>query len=77
MLALYGEGAARVVVSCLPENVEAVEAAARDAGVPVTRLGTVGGDALVLAAGPARCDVPIAELRAAYEGGLNVALQSE
>ena len=54
-LAWFGEGAGRAVLACSPERVDALE------GVPVRRLGTVGGDKLL--------GVPLAELRAAYEGG--------
>ncbi len=54
-LAWFGEGAGRAVLACSPERVDALE------GVPVRRLGTVGGDKLL--------GVPLAELRAAYEEG--------
>jgi phosphoribosylformylglycinamidine synthase len=68
--ALFGEGPARIVVSCAPSNRPALEAAAAQDGVPVVPLGIVGGDRLVIRAGPATAEVPITALREAYEGGL-------
>jgi phosphoribosylformylglycinamidine synthase len=50
----FGEGAGRAVVACAPERAEALE------GVALRRIGVVGGDRLL--------DLPLAELRAAYEG---------
>ncbi|MDR7556040.1 MAG: phosphoribosylformylglycinamidine synthase subunit PurL [Armatimonadota bacterium] len=46
--AWFGEGPGRFVVSCLPEHVQAITAAAAAAGVPCAVLGTVGGDALCM-----------------------------
>ena len=51
----FGEGSGRAVVACDPERVEGLE------GVPLRRLGVVGGDKLL--------GVRLADLRAAYEGG--------
>jgi phosphoribosylformylglycinamidine (FGAM) synthase-like enzyme len=73
--ALFGEGPARIVVSCAPPDRAALEAAAAQAGVPVVPLGIVGGDRLVLTAGPATVEVPVPALRDAYEGGLPAACQ--
>jgi phosphoribosylformylglycinamidine synthase len=50
----FGEGAGRAVVACAPERAEALE------GVALRRIGVVGGERLL--------GVPLAELRAAYEG---------
>ena len=50
---LFGEGGGQAVIACAPENVSEL------AGVPLQRLGVVGGDRLL--------DVPLAELRAAWE----------
>jgi phosphoribosylformylglycinamidine synthase II len=50
----FGEGAGRAVVACAPDRAEALE------GVALRRIGVVGGDRLL--------DLPLAELRAAYEG---------
>ena len=71
---LFGEGPSRVVVSCGPDDVAGIEAAAREAGVPITRLGAVQGDTLDVRMGAAATRVPVAELRVAYEGGLPEAL---
>ena len=49
----FGEGAGRAVVACAPERAEALE------GVPLRRIGVVGGERLL--------GVPLAELQAAYE----------
>jgi len=53
-LTWFGEGAGRAVVACSPERADALE------GVPLRRLGTVGGAKLL--------GVRLAELRAAHEG---------
>ncbi len=63
---LFGEDQARYLLAALPADVDAVEARAEKAGVPCRRLGTVGGDALVLGAR----SVPLLALRAAHEGWL-------
>jgi hypothetical protein len=65
-VALFGEGPTRVVVTCAAGDAEALAALA--AGLPSTVLGTVTGDRLQVAiAGAAALDVPVAELRRAYE----------
>jgi phosphoribosylformylglycinamidine synthase len=66
-VALFSESAARVLVAVAPDDVDAVTALARTAGVPVVRLGTTGGAALVIE------DVgtlPLDELRASWEATL-------
>ncbi|HXV35367.1 MAG TPA: phosphoribosylformylglycinamidine synthase subunit PurL [Gaiellaceae bacterium] len=54
-LAWFGEGSGRAVVACSSERAEALE------GVPLRRLGVVGGGKLL--------GVPLAALRTAHEGG--------
>ena len=49
----FGEGPGRVILACPPERAEALE------GVPLRRIGVVGGDSLL--------GVRLAELRAAWE----------
>ena len=44
--ALFGEDQARYLLAVAPETVDALEAAALDGGVPVTRIGTFGGDSV-------------------------------
>ncbi|KGH46141.1 phosphoribosylglycinamide synthetase [Modestobacter caceresii] len=63
--ALFGESVARVVVTTA--DPAAVRAVAEAAGVPVTELGTTGGDALVL---DGLLELPLAELRAAWTATL-------
>jgi phosphoribosylformylglycinamidine synthase len=66
-VALFSESAARVLVAVAPDDVDAVTALVRTAGVPVVRLGTTGGGALAIE------DVgtlPLDELRAAWEATL-------
>jgi phosphoribosylformylglycinamidine synthase len=69
--ALFGEKASRVVVSVQESNVAALEALLARIEVPFVRLGTTGGDHLRLSTS---IDVPLAEMRPAYEGGLSEAL---
>ena len=63
--ALFSESTARVVVTTADPG--GVKTTARWAGVPVTELGTTGGDALVL---DGVLDLPLAELRAAWTATL-------
>ena len=49
LAALFGEGQSRIVLSCGAADVEGILLAASDAGVPASRVGTVGGDALRVA----------------------------
>src|SRR4051794_22557326 len=63
--ALFGESVARVVVTT--GDPAAVRAAAEAAGVPVTELGTTGGEALVL---DGLLELPLTELREAWTATL-------
>jgi phosphoribosylformylglycinamidine synthase II len=63
--ALFAESVARVVVTTA--DPAALRAAAADAGVPVTELGTTGGDALVV---EGVLELPLAELRTAWTSTL-------
>ncbi|MCS7001461.1 MAG: phosphoribosylformylglycinamidine synthase subunit PurL [Dehalococcoidia bacterium] len=69
--ALFGEAPSRIVVSVAPEHQAAVRTLAEAMGVPVTPLGTVGGDRLRI--GDA-IDRSVRELRDGFEGGLLRAL---
>ncbi len=64
---LFGEAPSRIVVSLHPENWQELADIAAAADVPLTRLGTVGGDRLSL--GPA-LDLPLATLRSVWRSGL-------
>ncbi len=73
--ALFGEAGARAVVSVAPADVPALEALADAEGVPVTRLGTVGGDRLRIGApGQSAVDVALPEAEDAWRNGLERAL---
>jgi phosphoribosylformylglycinamidine synthase subunit PurL len=86
---LFGESPSRIVVSCAPRHAPALVLLARQHGLPVAAIGTVGGDRLVVelarsgSTGPPQMpgsavsdalDVPLAELRNAWENGLSRAL---
>jgi phosphoribosylformylglycinamidine synthase II len=86
---LFGESPSRVVVSARMRHAPAVALLARQRGLPVEELGTVGGARLMIelagsgATGAAEergsriadaVDVPIVELRHAWDQGLNRAL---
>ena len=66
-VALFSESVARAVVTVAAERAGEVEAAARTYGVPALRLGTTGGDALLV---DGLFTVPLAELRAAHTATL-------
>ena len=67
LTALFSESQARFLVSCKPRDVGAVEAACRRNQVVVQRLGTVGGDQIVLGEG---VSLPLAEARQIWENAL-------
>jgi phosphoribosylformylglycinamidine synthase subunit PurL len=71
LAALTSESASRVLLAVPPEAAEELAALAAQAGVPATRLGTTGGDRLVV---PGLLDLPLPRLRAAHEGALPHAL---
>lgn len=64
---LFGEAASRVVVSVPTEHLARVGALAAAFDVPVMTLGAAGGELLSLRPG---LDAAVAELEAAWEGGL-------
>jgi phosphoribosylformylglycinamidine synthase subunit PurL len=63
----FGEDQARYVVTVKPGNVDAVMAQAQAAGVPVTKLGVVGGEILAI---EGERPVPVAKLTRIFEGWL-------
>jgi len=86
---LFGESPSRLVVTCRPRYEAALTLLARQHGLPVERLGGVGGDRLTIeltgagATGAAEergsrvadaLEVPLADLRHAWEHGLGRAL---
>jgi phosphoribosylformylglycinamidine synthase len=65
---LFSESHGRAVVTCAPERAAAVEALARELGVPVRRAGTVGAadGAFRVALRDGAIDEPVARLREVY-----------
>ena len=68
---LFGEVQSRIVVSARPEDVERVREMARESGVPVTRLGVVGGERLQLGSD---VDLPVGKLAETWRNGLTRAM---
>jgi phosphoribosylformylglycinamidine synthase subunit PurL len=71
LAALVSESASRALLAVPPQAADELDSLAARAGVPATRLGTTGGDRLVV---PGVLDLPLARLRAAHEGALPRAL---
>jgi phosphoribosylformylglycinamidine synthase len=69
--ALFGEAQSRIIISCAADATGGLESLARQAGVPLTRLGRVVGHRLTLGR---LLDVPVEELAAAFHEGLPGAL---
>ena len=68
---LFGESATRVVVSVGGDQVDALLARAREAGVPARTIGTTGGDRIRLRIeGQVAIDVGVAEAELAWQTGL-------
>jgi phosphoribosylformylglycinamidine synthase len=72
-IVLFGEAQSRIVVSVAAEDADAFEKRAQGSDMPCVRLGTVGGDRLVI--GP--IDVGLEEARAVWSSGLADALAGE
>ncbi len=70
----FGEDQARYVVTVPAAKVEAVLARARDASVPVWRLGVTGGNALTL---PSERPLSVADLRGKFEAWLPAYMAGE
>ncbi len=64
--ALFGEASGRVIVAVTADDGAALQSAADEAAVPVTRLGVAGGDALTIAGSSGEIDVPLDDLEAAF-----------
>ncbi len=86
---LFGEGPSRLIVSCRPRYAAALTLLARQHGLPIEAIGSVGGDRLTIeladagATGNAEdrggrvadaVEVPLRDLRHAWEHGLGRAL---
>jgi phosphoribosylformylglycinamidine synthase len=68
---LFGETASRIVVSVARGAAAGLDAIAARHGVPCRRLGTVGGEQLVLRTARGRCVAPVSELHHAWSTGLS------
>jgi len=69
---LFSETAGRVLVSLEANHLPALRALAAAEGVPVSFLGTVGGDALRIGE---EADIPVSTLREVYEHAFPRAMQ--
>ena len=69
---LFGEAPSRIVVTCAPENLSTITEYARESGVAITQLGTVGGNSFHIAG---FVDVTLAEIADQHGNGLERALQ--
>ncbi len=67
---LFGEDQARYLVAATTQNADAIEAAAKAAGVTVTRVGAFGGDAVTFGAQSA----PLADLATTYRTAFAAAI---
>jgi phosphoribosylformylglycinamidine (FGAM) synthase-like enzyme len=67
--ALFGEAQSRAVVSISPGAVRRLEEMAFKHGVPVTRLGTVGGGLFIL---KGLANLPVSDLEQAWSNGLKI-----
>ena len=65
---LFGEDQARFLLACAPETAETLLRQAASAGIPATRIGTVGGNRLAWEA--ADLSLPLPDMRAACEAWL-------
>jgi len=70
---LFSESQARYLIALPADDADAVLAQAAQAGITAMRIGTTGGDRLVVGDG---VDLPLAELKSAYEGFLPGLLDS-
>jgi phosphoribosylformylglycinamidine synthase len=70
---LFGEAPSRIIVSLEPGMWPDLHQMAASMGVPLTQLGTAGGDRLSLGDG---LDLPVALLHSAWQDGLQKALLS-
>ncbi|MGI9539412.1 MAG: phosphoribosylformylglycinamidine synthase subunit PurL, partial [Miltoncostaeaceae bacterium] len=70
--ALFGEGPGRFVLTCAPEDLAALTE--RFDGVPLVRVGTVGGTTVEIAAGGETASISLASARAAHGDGLGEAM---
>jgi phosphoribosylformylglycinamidine synthase len=68
--ALFNESQSRILVSVSAGNAAAVQALFSWRGIPVQRLGTIGGQTLEIDCGKAHISWPCSELHAAWHGSI-------
>ena len=71
---LFGETQSRVVITCAPLDAVKIVERAKLLGVPAQRIGTVGGDKLVMKTPAGESSTPIAELHAAWWSSIAAAM---
>jgi phosphoribosylformylglycinamidine synthase II len=75
---LFAEDASRVVISCDPSHLARIQQVAEEYGVSADVLGETGGERVEIAIGDdVAISASIVELRQAYEGALEKALQPD
>jgi phosphoribosylformylglycinamidine synthase len=75
---LFGESASRVIVSAEPSRTGLVLAAARDAGVPASRIGRTGGAAIRIAIDEDPwIDLPVTDAERVWSGSLRAWLDGQ
>ncbi|PQV62888.1 phosphoribosylformylglycinamidine synthase subunit II [Abditibacterium utsteinense] len=72
---LFGESQSRIVLSCAPQNLSRLQDMARIAGVPLSFLGTVGGEKLTISDNRIEaltflCEFPVSEMESAFRGAI-------
>jgi phosphoribosylformylglycinamidine synthase len=73
---LFGESPSRIVLSATSENAERIQELAREAGVPISVLGEVGGDELAIeAAGGGAVELKVAEMEEIWRGAIPSLMQ--
>jgi phosphoribosylformylglycinamidine synthase len=73
--AMFGEGGGRVIISCHPDNVAAIQGLATG-GITATVIGEVGGDDVLVTIGGSTTQVPRSQLREVWEGAIPQALEA-
>ncbi len=73
--AMFGEGGGRVIVSCHPDHVAAIQGLATG-GLGAKVIGTVGGDDVIVTVGGCTTRVPLSDVREVWEGSIPRALEA-
>ncbi len=73
--AMFGEGGGRVIVSCHPDHVTAIQGLATG-GLGAKVIGTVGGGDVIVTVTGCTTRVPLSDLREVWEGSIPRALEA-